>query len=51
MRVCDGMIGPAVTGHAGLLVFGLLGGVPTVCMKGRFHFYEGHPPAKVGKEQ
>jgi len=33
---------PTVAGHAGELVFGLLGGVPTVCMRGRFHFYEGH---------
>jgi len=31
-----------VAGHAGELVFGLLSGVPTVCMRGRFHFYEGH---------
>lgn len=32
-----------VAGHAGKLVFGLLGDndVPTVCMVGRFHFYEG----------
>jgi purine-nucleoside phosphorylase len=31
-----------VKGHVGQLVFGLLAGVPTVCMRGRFHFYEGH---------
>merc|ERR1719199_1975966 len=36
-----------VKGHVGELVFGLLGGVPTVCMRGRFHFYEGHPMDKV----
>ena len=36
-----------VKGHAGELVFGYLSGVPTVCMKGRFHFYEGHAPWKV----
>jgi len=36
-----------VAGHVGELVFGLLGGVPTVCMRGRFHFYEGHPMQKV----
>lgn len=31
-----------VAGHAGRLVFGLLKGVPTVCMQGRFHSYEGY---------
>jgi purine-nucleoside phosphorylase len=31
-----------VAGHAGELVFGTIGAVPCVCMKGRFHFYEGH---------
>jgi len=36
-----------VAGHVGELVFGLLGGVPTVCMRGRFHFYEAHPMSKV----
>jgi|Transcript_84755 purine-nucleoside phosphorylase len=36
-----------VKGHVGQLVFGLLAGVPTVCMRGRFHFYEGHPMDKV----
>jgi len=30
-----------VPGHAGMLLFGRLGGVPVVCMKGRFHHYEG----------
>ncbi|KAL1516726.1 hypothetical protein ABEB36_000596 [Hypothenemus hampei] len=32
-----------VKGHAGSLVFGHLSGLPTVCMKGRFHYYEGYP--------
>ncbi|XP_076264733.1 purine nucleoside phosphorylase-like isoform X2 [Rhynchophorus ferrugineus] len=32
-----------VKGHAGALVFGYMSGVPTVCMKGRFHYYEGYP--------
>jgi len=31
-----------VAGHKGKLVFGFLSGRPTVCMVGRFHFYEGH---------
>ncbi|XP_074604875.1 purine nucleoside phosphorylase-like isoform X2 [Brevipalpus obovatus] len=32
-----------VAGHAGCLVFGYIDHVPIVCMKGRFHSYEGHP--------
>ncbi|XP_059569124.1 purine nucleoside phosphorylase [Alligator mississippiensis] len=36
-----------VAGHAGQLVFGELQGKPCVCMKGRFHMYEGHPLWKV----
>lgn len=31
-----------VAGHTGELVFGTIGGIQCVCMKGRFHFYEGH---------
>jgi hypothetical protein len=31
-----------VVGHAGKLVFGKLAGAEVVCMKGRFHSYEGH---------
>merc|ERR1719230_619244 len=34
---------PTVAGHKGELVFGKLADVPTICMRGRFHFYEGHP--------
>jgi len=36
-----------VAGHSGELVFGLLSGVPTMCMRGRFHFYEGHPMSRI----
>ncbi|VEN63988.1 unnamed protein product [Callosobruchus maculatus] len=36
-----------VAGHAGKLVFGKIGDVPVVCMKGRFHAYEGYPLWKV----
>nr|CAI5844293.1 unnamed protein product [Callosobruchus analis] len=36
-----------VAGHAGKLVFGTVGDVPVVCMKGRFHAYEGYPLWKV----
>ncbi|XP_043216450.1 purine nucleoside phosphorylase-like isoform X1 [Amphibalanus amphitrite] len=32
-----------VAGHDGQVVFGLLNGVPVMCMKGRFHSYEGYP--------
>jgi len=37
-----------VHGHAGDLVFGELGGKKVVCMKGRFHYYEGNSPATTG---
>ncbi|KAI8872600.1 hypothetical protein GQ42DRAFT_161186 [Ramicandelaber brevisporus] len=37
-----GFVNSTVAGHAGKLVFGLLAGVPTICMQGRYHFYEGH---------
>jgi hypothetical protein len=37
-----------VKGHTGQLVFGLLDGVPVMCMQGRFHYYEGYPICKVG---
>jgi len=36
-----------VSGHEGKLVVGELLNVPVVCMKGRFHFYEGYPLWKV----
>jgi hypothetical protein len=36
-----------VPGHTGELVFGLLGDLPCVCMRGRFHFYEGNSMEKV----
>ncbi len=29
-------------GHAGRFIFGYVGGVPVVCMKGRIHYYEGY---------
>lgn len=36
-----------VPGHKGELVFGLLGGIECVCMRGRFHFYEGNSMEKI----
>ncbi|XP_021929389.1 purine nucleoside phosphorylase isoform X2 [Zootermopsis nevadensis] len=35
-----------VKGHVGQLVFGMLQGVPIMCMQGRFHYYEGYPICK-----
>jgi purine-nucleoside phosphorylase len=34
---------PTVSGHAGELYFGTLGGTPVMVLSGRAHFYEGHP--------
>lgn len=31
-----------VPGHAGKFIFGYVGAVPVVCMKGRVHYYEGY---------
>ncbi|MCH4889658.1 purine-nucleoside phosphorylase [Acidaminobacter sp. JC074] len=36
-----------VKGHAGRLVSGKIGGVPVLCMEGRFHFYEGYDMKEV----
>ena len=36
-----------VPGHAGKYIFGYVGNVPVVCMKGRVHFYEGYPISDV----
>jgi purine-nucleoside phosphorylase len=38
---------PAVSGHAGELFFGRLGGTPVLVLSGRAHFYEGHSIARV----
>jgi len=35
-----------VVGHSGELVVGELGSVPVLCMKGRFHLYEGYALSK-----
>lgn len=36
-----------VEGHTGELVFGRIGAARVMLMRGRFHFYEGHPTSKV----
>jgi purine-nucleoside phosphorylase len=38
---------PTVSGHAGELYFGTLGGTPVMVLSGRAHFYEGHPMERV----
>ncbi len=37
----------SVVGHAGQLMYGKLNGVPTICMLGRFHAYEGYSQREV----
>lgn len=36
-----------VPGHAGKFIFGYVGKVPVVCMKGRVHYYEGYQISDV----
>jgi purine-nucleoside phosphorylase len=36
-----------VSGHAGQLLIGVLGGTPVLVLSGRAHFYEGHPMTLV----
>ena len=43
----DGFPEPGVTGHAGQLVLGRLGGVPCAGLRGRAHLYEGYSPWRV----
>ena len=38
---------PSVSGHAGELYFGKLGGTPVLVLSGRAHFYEGHSMERV----
>jgi purine-nucleoside phosphorylase len=38
---------PNVVGHSGEIVFGKIGNIPVVAMKGRIHFYEGHSVEEV----
>lgn len=36
-----------VAGHTGELVFGVMDGIQCVCMRGRFHYYEGNSMEQV----
>lgn len=36
-----------VPGHAGKFIFGYIGDIPLVCMKGRVHYYEGYDISDV----
>lgn len=36
-----------VSGHSGRLIIGSLMGKDVICMQGRFHLYEGHPPQVI----
>lgn len=36
-----------VPGHAGKFIFGYVGEIPVVCMKGRVHYYEGYEVSDV----
>jgi purine-nucleoside phosphorylase len=38
---------PGVSGHAGELYFGTLGGTPVTVLSGRAHYYEGHAMERV----
>lgn len=38
---------PTVSGHAGELFFGTLGGTPVMVLSGRAHYYEGHSMERV----
>ena len=46
-RVIPGFPETTVAGHAGKLVYGILGGKRVLVMKGRFHFYEGYDISQV----
>ncbi len=39
---------PTVEGHEGAVIIGSLGGREVAALSGRFHLYEGHPPALAG---
>ncbi|HVR20636.1 MAG TPA: purine-nucleoside phosphorylase [Polyangiaceae bacterium] len=46
-RDIEGFPQTSVAGHGGALVAGTLGSVRVLCLSGRVHLYEGHPPSRV----
>lgn len=42
-----GFTSTTVNGHKGELVFGVMNGIKCVCMRGRFHYYEGNTMEQV----
>lgn len=46
-REIEGFPVSTVPGHDGRFIFGYLGDVPVVCMKGRVHYYEGYDISDV----
>lgn len=46
-RKLPGFPPTGVSGHAGQLLIGKLGGTPVMILSGRAHFYEGHPMTQV----
>ena len=48
-RDLPGFPRPTVSGHAGRLVLGRLGGAPVACLQGRVHLYEGRPAGEVAR--
>jgi purine-nucleoside phosphorylase len=43
----EGFPATTVAGHGGELAFGTCGGARVLCLSGRIHLYEGHPPSRV----
>ncbi len=43
----EGLPRSTVSGHAGRMVIGKLGGKDVLCLQGRVHLYEGHAPSKI----
>lgn len=46
-RKLRGFPQPGVSGHAGKLLIGTVGGTPVLVLSGRAHYYEGHPMTAV----
>ena len=44
----NGFLETSVSGHIGQFIFGYLNGIPTLCARGRFHYYEGFSFEDVG---